>query len=129
MGDDRLKPPRSGRTTGSSVLTPPTGVPTVPGDARSFLVEQRRAPDAAVPRVDPVPDLPVPDLLGPPATRLPTDAMEAPAGFCLCGHEPRAHEHWRPGSECGVCGPKGCPTYRERGGRARGILRKLRLVR
>ena len=96
MGDDRLKPPRSGRTTGSSVLTPPTGVPAVPGA---------------------------------PATRLPTNALEAPAGFCLCGHEPRAHEHWRPGSECGVCGPEGCPTYRERGGRARGILRKLRLVR
>ena len=93
MGDDRLKPPRSGHTTGSSVLTPPTGVPAVPGDARSFPVEQ------------------------------------APAGFCLCGHEPRAHEHWRPGSECGVCGPGGCPTYRERGGRARGLLRKLRLVR
>jgi hypothetical protein len=87
MGDDRLKRPRSGHTTGSSVLTPPTGVPTVP------------------------------------------DATEAPAGACLCGHEQRAHEHWRPGSECGVCGPRGCPSYRERGGRARGLLRKLRLVR
>ena len=127
MGDDRQKPPRSGRTTGSSVLTPPTGVPAVPGDAPLFPVEQRPRP--AVPRVDPVPDLPVPDLPGPPATRLPTDAMEAPAGFCLCSHESRAHEHWRPGSECGVCGLGGCPTYRERGGRARGILRKLRLVR
>ena len=126
MGDEKPgpKPPRSGRTTGSSVLTPPTGVPAVPGDARSFLVEQRRRPDAAVPRVDAAPDLP-----GPPMTRLPANPTEALAGFCLCGHEPRAHEHWRPGSECGVCGPGGCPTYRERGGRARGFLRKLRLVR
>jgi hypothetical protein len=124
MGHDLSKPPRPRRITGSSVLTPPTGVPAVPGDAPPFLVEQRRGSDAAVPRVDAPPDLPVQA-----AMRLPTDAVEAPAGFCLCGHEPRAHEHWRPGSECGVCGPGGCPTYRERGGRARGILRKLRLVR
>lgn len=124
MGDDRRKRPRIGHTTGSSVLTPPTGVPIVPSDARSFLVEQRRGLDAAFPRVDPGPDLALPA-----GTRLPANAIETSAGFCLCGHEARAHEHWRPGSECGVCGPAGCLSYRERGGRARGFLRKLRLVR
>ena len=91
MGDDHPQPPRTGRITGSSVLTPPTGIPVVPDDAKA--------------RVDPL-----------------------SAVACLCGHGTHAHEHWRPGSDCSACGAAGCSTFRRRGGRARGLLRRLRLV-
>lgn len=51
-----------------------------------------------------------------------------PASDRPSGHELRVHEHRRSGSECGVCGPVVCPTHRQRGGRVRGFLRKLRFV-
>ncbi len=106
MGDDRPEPRRIGRTTGSSVLTPPTGLPVVPVDAGS-LVERRRA-GSPVPPAD-------------------TDT-DTGSGSCLCGHGTRAHEHWRPGSDCGVCGAAGCPTFRRHGGRVRGWLRRSGLL-
>ncbi|NAZ87899.1 hypothetical protein [Kineococcus indalonis] len=28
---------------------------------------------------------------------------------CVCAHERRAHEHYRPGSDCSVCD---CPRFR-----------------
>jgi hypothetical protein len=31
---------------------------------------------------------------------------------CDCGHEPDTHEHYRPGTDCGACGPQECPSYR-----------------
>ena len=101
MGDDRPEPRRTGRTTGSSVLTPPTGVPVVPVDAGALL--------------EPPPAQPAP--------------VVSSAGVCLCGHGTPAHEHWRPGSDCSACGVTGCSTFRRRGGRVRGLLRGFGLAR
>lgn len=39
----------------------------------------------------------------------------APQRPCACGHDADAHEHYRPGSDCGICGTgqlDGCPRYR-----------------
>lgn len=30
---------------------------------------------------------------------------------CRCGHPADMHEHYRPGTDCGECGPGGCPAY------------------
>lgn len=30
---------------------------------------------------------------------------------CVCGHAFDAHEHYRPGSDCGACGHTECPAY------------------
>ena len=30
---------------------------------------------------------------------------------CRCGHDREAHQHYRPGSDCGVCGYGACPYY------------------
>ena len=106
MGDDRPEPRRTGRTTGSSVLTPPTGVPVVPDDAVALL----EPPSVEPPSVEPAP-------------------VVSSAGVCLCGHGTPAHEHWRPGSDCSACGVTGCSTFRRRGGRVRGLLRGLGLSR
>lgn|GEM_PF-5824957 len=40
---------------------------------------------------------------------------------CVCGHPREAHRHFRPGSDCGICGPATCPEFRRerRGRRAR----------
>jgi hypothetical protein len=115
MGDDRPGSKRSGRITGSSVLTPPTGIAAVPDDAES-LVQPPRSVE------------PTPDLLASAEVWTPRGA-EGMVGSCLCGHASPAHEHWRPGSECAVCGPVSCPAFRRRGGRVRRYLRRLRLVR
>ena len=98
MGDDRPKVQRSGRINGSSVLTPPTGVPAIPDDARPFGADVR-CPDAAALSADAAPDLPVPSTVW-----LPAEVSNASPGSCLCGHGLSAHEHWRSGSDCGVCG-------------------------
>lgn len=34
--------------------------------------------------------------------------VEEPAR-CVCGHDARAHEHYRRGTDCGECGPATCP--------------------
>ena len=100
--------PRGGRVpvAGSSVLTPPTGLPSlpqeaVPEDARAILPPVRLAPAVAEPVV----------------------------AACVCSHPRSAHEHYRRGADCGVCGPSVCSVYRRRGGRMRRCLRALRLVR
>lgn len=31
---------------------------------------------------------------------------------CDCGCDPDTHEHYRPGTDCGACGPEACPGYR-----------------
>ena len=31
---------------------------------------------------------------------------------CLCGHAQAAHEHFRAGSDCGVCTAEHCPRFR-----------------
>jgi len=52
-----------------------------------------------------------------------------PPTRCRCGHEAAAHEHFRPGTDCGACGAKQCGRFRPSAGR-RGWLRALgRVVR
>jgi hypothetical protein len=98
MGDDGARQEGAGAaarrrrgSTGSSVLTPPTGVPEV---------------EAVVPPVSPV---------------APRETVVAP---CVCTHAREAHEHWRRGTDCGICGPDRCSSYRRRGGALRRVLRR-----
>ena len=128
MGDDRPGPQRTGRTTGSSVLTPPTGLPVVPDDAESLL-EPSPIPDVPVSCVEalPAPAVSI-GVWTPSDTDTDTDS-DALAGSCRCGHGSPAHEHWRRGSDCGVCGAASCASFRRRGGRVRRFLRRLHLVR
>ena len=37
--------------------------------------------------------------------------------LCRCGHEAEAHEHFRPGSDCGACGAQECRRFRPQGRR------------
>jgi hypothetical protein len=46
---------------------------------------------------------------------------------CLCGHAREAHEHFRPGHDCGACGAEGCATFRPEGSRVRRFARRLGL--
>ncbi|WP_157357741.1 hypothetical protein [Amycolatopsis nigrescens] len=32
--------------------------------------------------------------------------------MCVCGHAKAAHQHFRPGSDCGSCGVQKCPEFR-----------------
>lgn len=127
MGDDRPKPRQTGCTTGSPVLTPPTGIPAAPDDTTSLLAPipaDDAADDQAAPSAAPAPGAAAPVA----TTPTPPADVAVSATSCLCGHEAEAHEHWRRGSDCGVCGPATCPVYRRCGGRLRRILRRLRLV-
>ena len=36
--------------------------------------------------------------------------MNQPA--CVCGHPHEAHEHYRPGTDCALCGPDSCRQFR-----------------
>jgi hypothetical protein len=38
-------------------------------------------------------------------------AIPGPTG-CRCGHDAAAHEHFRPGSDCGACGAARCGRFR-----------------
>jgi hypothetical protein len=40
--------------------------------------------------------------------------MIRPSRLCLCGHRWPAHDHWRQGTECTICGPLGCTRFRWR---------------
>jgi len=116
MGDDRRK--RSGCSTGSFVLTPPTGVPAVgehadPPLERPSTVEPPPAHEAAAVA---------------PALSARTGGVVS-ATSCVCGHDAEAHEHWRPGRDCGACGAAACPAFRRRGGCVRRFLRAMGLVR
>jgi hypothetical protein len=98
-GPARRKPNKAG----SSVLTPPVGMPAVPG--------QREASQTpSTPRVAPA---------------APPKIVIEP---CVCGHARDAHEHYRPGRDCGACGAHDCDDYRRAGGAVRRALRKLGLV-
>jgi hypothetical protein len=35
--------------------------------------------------------------------------------LCRCGHAVEAHEHFRPGSDCGACGAAQCGRFRAPG--------------
>jgi hypothetical protein len=104
MGDStsEQRPDRRGRrrSSGSSVLTPPTGLP-----------------DLSTPTWQPS----VPPVQQPPAT--PTVVKP-----CACGHAKDAHEHYRPGTDCGVCGAASCEEFRPVGGSMRRTLRRMGLV-
>ena len=106
---------RRGRqsTAGSSVLTPPTGMPVIPDLETSLPVQRRSSP--------PVPAEPTPtDTPPPPAQRTVVDP-------CMCGHGQEAHEHYRPGSDCGACGRAACGEYRPANSGWRRFLRSMRL--
>lgn len=38
------------------------------------------------------------------------DAMSN-STLCRCGHSREAHQHFRKGTDCGVCGPVACPRF------------------
>jgi hypothetical protein len=62
---------------------------------------------------------PVPaDVPPPPAQRTVVDP-------CTCGHSRGAHEHYRPGSDCGTCGRLGCGEFRPENGFFRQLWRKI----
>ncbi|MEN3266278.1 MAG: hypothetical protein V7646_3172 [Pseudonocardia sp.] len=122
MGDAASKRPADGgsrgdhrRAAGSSVLTPPTGVPTVP-DLGTAIPSQREELSAA--------QWALPAPTTPPAPPAQRTAVEP----CTCGHALAAHDHYRPGTDCGACGATGCGAYRPVGGPIRRLLRRLRLV-
>ncbi len=35
---------------------------------------------------------------------------------CVCGHPHEAHEHYRAGTDCSLCGPAACRRFRAAGG-------------
>ncbi len=119
MSDDAVKPTRHPKAkraarpeTDLSVLTPPVGLPAAQADP------------------GPPPPAPAEARAEGPAEALaePPGAARAP-GRCVCGHPRAAHEHYRRGSDCGVCGAAQCACFRRRGGPLRRLLRRVRLVR
>jgi hypothetical protein len=109
MGDEAVKPTRHGRTPRATkrdndltLLTPPVGLPATPEVASGH---PRPAPESGRP-VEAEAESP--------------GAAPAPGG-CVCGHPRAAHEHYRRGSDCGICGVTKCAAYR----RPRGILRRM----
>ncbi|MEV4704245.1 hypothetical protein [Actinoplanes sp. NPDC049316] len=40
--------------------------------------------------------------------------MTTQKAVCVCGHDRGAHEHYRGGTECALCGPEVCPRFRRR---------------
>lgn len=40
-----------------------------------------------------------------------------PLRLCRCGHEVDAHQHYRGGTDCAVCGRARCRAFRFRAGR------------
>lgn len=63
-----------------------------------------------------------------PATLTPPVGLPAtPDGVvdpCVCRHGRDVHEHWRRGTDCGVCGRERCAAFRPEGGRLRRLLRR-----
>ncbi|NMI02050.1 (Fe-S)-binding protein [Pseudonocardia acidicola] len=54
---------------------------------------------------------------GPRVTEVDPRAVEGP--LCRCGHGPQAHDHYRPGSDCGICGAASCRRFVASGARTR----------
>ena len=117
MGDSVAGRPTGGggrpdrrHSAGSSVLTPPTGVPAVPAQRKPAPAPASRKPEAPP--------------VTPPAPPVQPTVVEP----CACGHAREAHEHYRPGTDCGVCGATACSSYRARGGSVSSMLRRLGLI-
>jgi len=107
---------RGAKGTSSSVLTPPTGLPTVDDlDAHLALPAQRSGSGVAP--------------TAPPAAPPTAPLAASRVGLCTCGHAPEAHEHYRHGTDCGACGSEVCAAYAPRGERKGGLLRTLGLRR
>lgn len=120
MGDSASGRPTGGsarrdrrHSAGSSVLTPPTGMPTVP-DLGTAIPAPRHEPPVT------------PDA--PPATPPAPPAQRTVVQPCACGHARATHDHYRPGTDCGACGATGCSSYRALGGPVRRTLRRFGLV-
>jgi hypothetical protein len=94
MGDTDTPRPRKTQGSVSSVLTPPTGLPSI----EDITVPAQRAPEQVAPTAPPV---------------APPPPVQAPPGTCLCGHAAEAHEHYRAGDDCGACGVEVCEHYRD----------------
>jgi hypothetical protein len=116
MGETEKRPDRrsGARRSTSSVLTPPEGIPSL-DDLGLRLPTQRASEEIAAdtPQAPPTPPL---------APRTPVSTRT-----CTCGHEPDAHEHYRSGSDCALCGHEACGSYRPRGGAATRLLRRFGL--
>lgn len=104
MGDKPVKPPRrrgkprAGECdTDVTVLTPPVGLPESP---RTVGGQPPPIVGAGGRRVD-------------------------PPARCVCGHARDVHEHYRPGSDCGICGAAECAAYRHSAGLLRRMLRRM----
>jgi len=107
-----------GSASVSSVLTPPTGLPSVAEPSTSTPIPVQRTSGEPVRRADDIAPTP------PPAT------VAAPPGTCTCGHPAEAHEHYRAGDDCGACGAAVCAHYAPVDGPAKkGLLRRLGLRR
>ncbi|GAA1304611.1 hypothetical protein GCM10009610_15510 [Pseudonocardia xinjiangensis] len=116
MGDSASGRPTSGsarrdrrHSAGSSVLTPPTGMPTVPDLGTAIPAQRHGSPPAPA---------------TPPAPPVRRTVVEP----CACGHAKAAHDHYRSGTDCGACGATGCSSYRPIGGPIRRTLRRLGLI-
>ena len=125
MGETEKRPGgRSGaRRSTSSVLTPPTGITSL-DDLGLSLPAQRASEQIAPEQIGAAPaaDAPQAPTTPPVAPRTPVSTRT-----CTCGHEPDAHEHYRPGADCAFCGREACARYRPRGGAATRLMRKFGL--
>jgi hypothetical protein len=83
-------------------------MPVIPDLETSFPVQRQASP--------PMPS----DPPAPPAQRTVVDP-------CTCGHGLEAHEHYRPGSDCGACGRAACGEYRPANSVWRRFLRTVGL--
>jgi len=49
--------------------------------------------------------------------------------LCVCGHPRKAHEHYRPGTDCSLCVPGVCDRFRrQRTRRARTMVRPVTAI-
>ena len=78
--------------------------PVIPAPRVAIHETHDTAPTPVVPAVPVEPT--------PPATPVAVD-------LCVCGHGRDAHEHYRPGTDCGACGST-CRAFHARTGRAAG---------
>jgi hypothetical protein len=109
MGDHTSRRPArepSRSRLGPQVLTPPVGMPAVPDEVRA--TPSPRAPEPV--REQAVSSPPADSTTG--------------RSLCLCGHPKEAHDHYRAGTDCGICGRSTCASYRSRGG----FLRRAGLI-
>ena len=116
---------RRGRqsSAGSSVLTPPTGMPAIPDLETSVPTQRRSSPPAPVHSPTQPPAQP-PAPVQPPAP----PAQHTVVDPCTCGHAMAAHEHYRPGTDCSACGRAACGEFRPANGRWRRFLRGVGLA-